>query len=140
VFSKRSDWKLGVVRVGTSSGYLLRTVSIHSCERSAFARTYQNSPPARARRATPPIAIPTIAPVPRPEDFDFSLVSSESSDVEVAPVADVVLEVEVASELVAVTAAVWARLSIEVFTSAGSVWPGVNTYAASCKRLSIIFI
>lgn len=80
-----------------------------------------------------------MAPVPRPDDFVLPLVSDESSKVESAAVADVVLEVDVASELVTVTVAVCARLSIEVFTSAGSVWPGVNTYAASCARLSIDF-
>jgi len=64
--------------------------------------------------------MPTIAPVPRP-DFVLPLVSEESSEVDSAAAADVVVEVEVASELVTVTVAVWARLSIEVFTSAGSV-------------------
>jgi hypothetical protein len=102
------------------------TVSNHSCNKNAFTWTHQKRPPARARRAAPPIAIPTIAPVLSPDDFEPPLVSEES-EVEVALVADVVLEVEVASELVTVTVAVWARLSIDVFTSAGSVWPGVNT-------------
>lgn len=72
--------------------------------------------------------------MPRLDDF---VSSEDSSAVGAAPVADVVLGVEVASELVTVTVAVWARLLIEVLTSAGSVWPGVNTYAASCTRLSI---
>lgn len=48
------------------------------------------------------------------------------------------LEVEVVPELVTVTVAVWARLSIDVFTSAGSVSPGVNTYAASYTTVSDI--
>jgi hypothetical protein len=119
-------------------GTYCMTVSIISYKRITLIRTHQNRPPARARRATPPITIPTIAPVPRPDDFVLPLVSEDSSEVESAPAADVVLEVGVASELVTVTVAVWARLSIEVFTSAGSVWPGVNTYAASCAGVSII--
>jgi hypothetical protein len=119
-------------------GTYCMTVSIHSSTRSIFNRTHQKRPPARARRAAPPIAIPTIAPVLSPEDFEPSFASEESSEVGVASVADVVLEVEVASELVTVIVAVWARLSIEVLTSAGRVSPGVNTYAASCMGLSTI--
>jgi hypothetical protein len=115
-----------VLPSGTWLSTYCMTVSNHSCNKNAFTWTHQKRPPARARRAAPPIAIPTIAPVLSPDDFEPPLVSEES-EVEVAPVADVVLEVEVASELVTVTVAVWARLSIDVFTSAGSVWPGVNT-------------
>lgn len=80
--------------------------------------TYQNRPPARASRAAPPTAIPTIAPVdrvvppPPPEVLDS-----------VASLAvGVVVELDVDSELVValVAVAVFTRLSIEVFTSAGN--------------------
>jgi hypothetical protein len=78
--------------------------------------TYQKRPPARASKAAPPTAIPTIAPV----DKTVPPLLSELLDSVASLAAAVVVELDVDSELVAVFVAVCARLSNEVFASAGS--------------------
>lgn len=66
------------------------------------AQTYQKRPPASASNATPPIAIPTIAPVDRPDES--SELPDESSDVASAALASDVLELVGASVTVTVVA------------------------------------
>jgi hypothetical protein len=85
-------------------------------------KTYQKRPPARARSAAPPTAMPTIDPVDNPElPLSFELLVSVAS-----LAAAVVVELDVDSVLVAVAVAVSAKFCMDVLTSAGSDWPGVR--------------
>lgn len=77
--------------------------------------THQNKPPARASKAAPPIAIPTIAPVDRPEEPDPESPPSSEVAVADAAVALVVLALVVGAESVTVTVvALCARCSMDV--------------------------
>jgi len=80
-----------------------------------FKQTYQKRPPARARSAAPPTAIPTMDPVDKPElPLSFEELVSVGS---LAAVVEVELDVD--SVLVAVAVAVSAKFCMDVLTSAG---------------------